>query len=48
MDVRNRGDKGLDINLVMADWCQMQMLIPVLWHFASSSGQLRIYPIRTA
>ena len=48
MDVMNRGDKGLDINLGMADWCQMQMLIPVLWHFASSSRQLRIYPIRTA
>ena len=30
MDVMNRGDKGLDINLVMAVWCQMQMLIPVL------------------
>ncbi len=30
MDVMNRGDKGLDINLVMAGWCQMQMLIPVL------------------
>jgi len=48
MDVMNRGDKGLDINLVMANWCQMQNLIPVLWYFASSSRQLRIYPIRTS